>query len=547
MKPVRLFEVRSRATALRITPILLGVFALLLGIAASYYWLTYTRGVDLLRAAPVTSVRLLVSIAALTSVNLLARWLRWVFLLRRFHVRLPTRHTFLVFFATLPASFTPLYVGEMLRGLLMSWRRPDLLSTMVWVWLAERGSDVAALLVLWGLSTRGGVQLWLGIALLLGVPYGLARSAGARRERPRLHTAQLHPVSATLLSAAITLFAWALPVLGVQLALRGFGSDLGLAQACQAFSRGTLLGAVSGVPGGLAIAGSEMITRLMYDGVPAAQATAAVAVLRLGTHGYAFALGMSVAALGGGALVAMLRAHHAEQEHFDELSSTYAQGIPEHVRRRLLSRKISAMLDNLGTTQQLRGLDLGCGHGWYAGELARHGFRMSGIDLSRGQVAQAQAYCQEQGVDVELSTYDGKHIPYDDASFDFVYCINVLHHVTAPHDQEALLREALRVLRPGGYFFLHEMNVENPVFRVYMSYIFPLLKRIDEGTELWLLPTRLPKITGGTWQPKVVYFTFLPEFIPGLGQRLFAPLERLLERSRFGRYAAHYMAVMRRS
>jgi SAM-dependent methyltransferase len=172
---------------------------------------------------------------------------------------------------------------------------------------------------------------------------------------------------------------------------------------------------------------------------------------------------------------------------------------------------------------------------------------MTGVDVSRGQVAQAEAFCKEHSVAVELTVYDGKHIPYPDAAFDFVYCINVLHHVTAPQDQEQLLAEVLRVLKPGGRFFLHEMNVENPVFRVYMSYVFPLLKSIDEGTELWILPTQLPKVAGGAWQPEVAYFTFLPEFIPFVGLRLLAPLERWLERSRFRRYAAHYMAVMRRS
>jgi hypothetical protein len=53
-------------------------------------------------------------------VNLLLRWLRWNFFLRRFYVRLPTRDTFRIFFAALLASFTPLYVGEVLRGLLLS-------------------------------------------------------------------------------------------------------------------------------------------------------------------------------------------------------------------------------------------------------------------------------------------------------------------------------------------------------------------------------------------------------------------------------------------
>lgn len=537
----------SSNNLVRLTLVLVCALALFLGIGASYFWLTETKGWALLQSAPALGLRLFAGIATLTTLNLLLRWLRWGFLLRRFHVRLPTRQTFLAFFATLPASFTPLYVGELLRGLLLSWRRLPLLSVMVWVWLIERGSDAAALLVLWGLAARSAVPALLGVLILCGLPSWLALTTRVHAE-VRPHTAQLHPAFVAIASAGLSLGAWALPVLGVALALHGFEAEWSLRGACEAFSRGTLLGGLSGIPGGLGIAGSEMITRLLKQGVSAPQASAAVAVFRLGTYGYAFALGLGFALFGRTALLSLLSARRAEQQHFDDLSATYAQDIPEHVRQRLLQRKIEAMLANLpperGAT--LRGLDLGCGHGWYAVELARRGYAMTGIDLSRGQVTQAVAYAAEQGVDVELATYDGKRIPYPDASYDFVYCINVLHHVTTPQAQAQLVAEAMRVLKPGGRFFLHEMNIENPIFRIYMSYLFPLFKSIDEGTELWLLPRQLPKVAGGVWQPEVAYFTFLPEFIPFIGLRLLAPLEQFLEHSRFKHYAAHYMAIMRR-
>ena len=539
---------RSNANLFRLSFLILCTLALILGVGASYFWLTETHGLVLLRAAPALVLRLFVSIAALTTVNLTLRWLRWAFLLRRFHVRLPTRHTFLAFFATLPASFTPLYFGEMLRGLLLSRRRLPLLPVMLWVWIFERGSDAAALLVLWALAVRATGPALLGLFVLCGVPYALAFTMRLEPESARPHTAELHPAFVAIACAGLSLIAWALPVLGVTVALHGFGAKSSLASACEAFARGTLLGGVSGIPGGLGIAGSEMIASLIEHGVTASQASAAVLVLRVGTYGYALALGLVFALFGRHALLELLRTRRAQQQHFDELSATYARDIPEHVRQRLLHRKVEAMLTSLPANDNvpLRGLDLGCGHGWYAVDLARRGYHMTGIDLSRGQVAQAQAYATEQDIPLELVTYDGKHIPYPDTSFDFVYCINVLHHVTMPEEQARLVAEAMRVLKPGGRFFLHEMNVENPLFRVYMSYIFPLIKSIDEGTELWLLPRQLPKVAGGAWQPEVVYFTFLPEFIPFVGLRLLAPLERFLEHSRFKRYAAHYMAIMRR-
>jgi len=46
----------------------------------------------------------------------------------------------------------------------------------------------------------------------------------------------------------------------------------------------------------------------------------------------------------------------------------------------------------------------------------------------------------------------GSAMPLDDASFDVVVCTTMLHHVPTAEQQDALLAEARRVLRPGGVF-----------------------------------------------------------------------------------------------
>jgi hypothetical protein len=78
-----------------------------------------------------------------------------------------------------------------------------------------------------------------------------------------------------------------------------------------------------------------------------------------------------------------------------------------------------------------------------------------------------------------------------------------------------------------------------------MGYVFPSLNCIDEGIERWLLAHKLDTYT----QARVVevrYFTFLPEFVPAFIVRLFAPVERFLERSAARVFSAHYMAVLQK-
>jgi SAM-dependent methyltransferase len=453
---------------------------------------------------------------------------------------MPTRETFQIFFATLPAALTPLYIGELVRGALVARRHRHMTPIIVWVWLVERCSDVAALLLLWGWAVESPELAIAGGMLLVLAPWLLASRTLHRPGADQLHTAQLPVATIVASSALCSLAAWIIPAVGAQVGLRVFAPvDLKLTTA--AFVEGTLLGGISGVPGGAGIAGSAMIRHLQEGGIELPAAIASVAVLRAATNWYAVAVGIAVIVVCRKSLAQLLKVPRGEQQHFDELSPSYADGIPEHVRQRLLSRKIDAMLGRLpkpGGKERARGLDLGCGHAWYASELVTLGYEMTGIDVSAGQVHQAEAYCRGQRTAVTLAAYDGERIPFPDASFDFVYSINVMHHVIQPDVRDRLFAEVVRVLKPGGVFLLHEMNVENALFRVYMSYVFPLLKRIDEGTELWIRPTRLPAIQGATWSHDIAYFTFLPEFLPVLIQRIFQPFERWLELSKMRKYSA---------
>jgi SAM-dependent methyltransferase len=136
-------------------------------------------------------------------------------------------------------------------------------------------------------------------------------------------------------------------------------------------------------------------------------------------------------------------------------------------------------------------------------------------------------------------------IPGPDAAFDFLYVINVLHHLNSAEEQRRAFKELLRVLKPGGLLFVHEINTRNILFRFYMGYVFPSLNCIDEGVERWLLAHRLHTYTEAA-VVDVRYFTFLPDFVPAAIVRLLSPVERLLERSAARVYSAHYMAVLRK-
>ena len=213
------------------------------------------------------------------------------------------------------------------------------------------------------------------------------------------------------------------------------------------------------------------------------------------------------------------------KSRFDEIADVYDAQIPEHIRTYLLHRKVDMMLAHLKhlDREEAVGLDLGCGTGWHVKRLHELGFRrVFGLDNSVAQLNKAR---HNAGVEESyLCLSDIRHLPCADASIDFAYAINVIHHLESRAEQEATLAEIHRVIKPGGLFFLHEINTTNPVMAFYMNYIFPRVKRIDNGLENWIPPEMLGNLPGFELI-SMEFFTFVPDFTP----KLIFPLARRVE------------------
>ena len=72
-------------------------------------------------------------------------------------------------------------------------------------------------------------------------------------------------------------------------------------------------------------------------------------------------------------------------------------------------------------------LDIGCGNCRNLLAANKSGNSLYGIDFSTSMIKQAEKYCKEHKMDVELKKADVKEIPFKDNFFDAVICIAVLH------------------------------------------------------------------------------------------------------------------------
>jgi SAM-dependent methyltransferase len=103
-------------------------------------------------------------------------------------------------------------------------------------------------------------------------------------------------------------------------------------------------------------------------------------------------------------------------------------------------------------------LDLACGPGRHAAQLARHGGLVTGFDLSFPLLIRAR---KRVGPDVALVRGDMRQLPFAPAMFDVV--VNLFTSFGYFADDAlhvAVLREVTRVLRPAGHFVLDYFHAD---------------------------------------------------------------------------------------
>jgi SAM-dependent methyltransferase len=114
----------------------------------------------------------------------------------------------------------------------------------------------------------------------------------------------------------------------------------------------------------------------------------------------------------------------------------------------------------LGLSPSSRLLDLACGSGRPSLRIAQKtGCRVCGIDLNPDGIEQAQASAQELGLGERAEFRAGDattRLPFADASFDAVMCIDAINHLP---DRPRLFEEWRRVLKPGGRLLITDPTV----------------------------------------------------------------------------------------
>jgi SAM-dependent methyltransferase len=161
---------------------------------------------------------------------------------------------------------------------------------------------------------------------------------------------------------------------------------------------------------------------------------------------------------------------------------------PERASR----EEVAAILELAGLPAAGRVLDVPCGWGRHTRLLAGAGFAACGADISEPLLRRAAAEHGDEGEPPRYAAADLRALPFADASFHAVLNLfTSLGLFLDDDDDVAALREARRVLVPGGVFLLESMHRDD----VIAGFAPRDRWRLPDGTEV-RVQRRFDPVTG---------------------------------------------------
>ena len=163
---------------------------------------------------------------------------------------------------------------------------------------------------------------------------------------------------------------------------------------------------------------------------------------------------------------------------YDFLNRVLSLGMDRLWRRRLV-RRLDRVLRHRSGDQEGKPaeiLDVACGTGDLTIALARKGWSLIGVDISRGMVEIARRKCVEKGVEVSFEIASADSLPFADATFSDVTisfgirnfdrrseCIDEIFRVTAPSGELMILE-----------FAVPRCRIWRALYIFYLKHILPL-------------------------------------------------------------------------
>jgi ubiquinone/menaquinone biosynthesis C-methylase UbiE len=155
-------------------------------------------------------------------------------------------------------------------------------------------------------------------------------------------------------------------------------------------------------------------------------------------------------------------------------------------RHKLMARELAPKI-NPGS----RVLEIAPGPGYFCIELAKLGdFQITGLDISKSFVEISRENVAKAGIKAEFQQGDAANMPFNDASFDFMFCQAAFKNFTQP---VKAIAEMYRCLQPGGKAVIIDLRRDASIVDIDEEISHMGLNRLDQVLTRWTFQNMLLK------------------------------------------------------
>lgn len=148
---------------------------------------------------------------------------------------------------------------------------------------------------------------------------------------------------------------------------------------------------------------------------------------------------------------------HPGEPYFAEVADALGDSYLRYDFTKGTAQEVRFLVELLGLERDQRVLDVGCGPGRHALDLARRGLHVTGVDVSARFLQMARSAAAAESLSCSFFQMDARDMPFED-EFDAVVSLCQGGFGLMGDDDGKIAREMATALRPGGHLVLTAFN-----------------------------------------------------------------------------------------